>query len=163
MTKKGNSHTVETNRSEADIVPEGTYLFRVIEEEDREGPAGAYWNFTCEVHRGPFKGQRVWTIVSLAEKARWKLDQWLDAFAIPEETKIDGAAFVGLTFQGRIFHDEYEGKLTPKFDRFLEGSSAGVTSAPQGKKGKKGKKGKSKNPKGLPADVVKKAKFKRPF
>jgi len=103
------------------MVPEGVHPFNVVEFDERAGPSGDYWNFTCEIGAGsPFAGQRCWVVISLSAQSRWKAEQWLDCFEIPEGMEIDGEDFVGLSFRGKVIHEVgKDSKTRAKIDEFL--------------------------------------------
>lgn len=101
------------------ILPEGTYRFKVIDAEEREGEKGIYWNFTCECLSDPFTGQKVFVVISHSPAARFKADQWLDAHNIPEEGEVSMETFLGKTFRGTIVHREIGGKMRANVESFL--------------------------------------------
>lgn len=129
-------YTVNTDRT-GGIIPEGVHRFRVVEAEDKDGPAAPYWKFTLECIGGPFEGSMVWDNVSHSQAARFRMEDWLDAFNVPEGIDVDGDYFVGRTLRVKIKHEEWEGKNRPKADNYLPDTSNAP--APKVAKAKKGK------------------------
>ena len=100
--------TIDTTRT-AGAVPEGVHRFQVVDFEEKIGPAAPYWSYTLEVQEdSPFDGQSVWANISLSAKARWKLEEFLDAMQIQEGMKLSGDTFLGQYVRGDVVHDEYE-------------------------------------------------------
>jgi len=84
----------------------GTYLFKIIRLKEGEGDKGPYWGFSCQIQdKGEDQGKEVFMIISLADSARWKLNQFLDAVKAPSKGKSSGDAYVGKLFRGTVSHD----------------------------------------------------------
>lgn len=112
--------SINTDRIGGNLVPEGIHNFVVTEFDERSGPAGEYWNFTTKVVNSPFEGQQCWVVISLAPQSRWKAEQWLDCFEIPEGMEVEGDEFVGMAFRGKVIHEVgKDGKTRAKIDEFL--------------------------------------------
>lgn len=131
--------SLNTDRIGGNLIPEGIHNFVVSEFEEKTGPKGEYWNFTCKVINSPFEGQQCWVVISLSPQSRWKAEQWLDCFEIPEGMEVDGEDFVGLAFRGKVIHEEgNDGKTRAKIDEFLPAQKVKLNkSAAVVKKGKK--------------------------
>lgn len=101
MPKESKTSTpVSTNRGG---IPEGVHRFRIIDFEEREGGSGfPYWMFVCEIVEGPAAGERIWTNVSHSPRAKFKMDEFLDAMDEPEGKKVFGEDFLGRTFRGKV-------------------------------------------------------------
>lgn len=100
---------VQTKRTSG-LPPAGAYRFRVIEAKEREGAKGPYWAFTTAIVGDKyFNDTHVYVNISLSPQARWKMDEWLDAFKVPEEIEITGDYFLGQFFVGNLVHNEFEG------------------------------------------------------
>jgi hypothetical protein len=114
----------------AGALPEGVHSFRIVEVEEREGPSEwPYLNVTMEVEEGSdYDGQRVWATVSLSPKARWKLEEFLDAVQAPEEGELYGDDFVGVRVRTTIIHEQWEGQTRARVERFLPMESGGPSS-----------------------------------
>ncbi len=121
--------SISTDRVGGNLIPEGIHPFKVTEFEEREGPKGTYWNFTCKIEgNSPFAGQQTWVVISLGDQSRWKAEQWLDCFEIPEGMEIEGEEFVGMTFRGKVIHEEgKDGKIRAKVDEFLPSQKVKLT------------------------------------
>ena len=121
MAKKPSykSTPVETNRTS--MMPEGIHTLRVIDFKENMGGSGyPYWGYTCEVDEGsPWDGSAVWHNVSLSPQSRFKMDEWLDSFGIPEGKKIHGEELLGKHFRAKIVHDTYEGRKKASIDTTL--------------------------------------------
>lgn len=116
-------------------LPNGIHRFQVVDTETRTGPSGPYWNFTCEVASGPFEGQRVWTIVSHSQQSRFKMDEWLDAFDIPEDEEVDDTDFQGSYFRGEVKDGiDKNGKKKSNIVSFLPDEEPKKKSAPKVRK-----------------------------
>lgn len=120
------STPVETTRN-AGLIPAGTHTFRITEFEERMGPSAPYWNFTLHCEEGSdFDEKIVWTIVSLSPAARWKMENFLDAFGVEEGIQIQGEKFVGQLIRCSIIHEEYEGRIRERVENWLPMSKAGT-------------------------------------
>lgn len=161
-------YTVSTDRTGGNI-PEGVHLFRVTESEDKDGPSAPYWNFTMECANGPFEGSMIWAIISHSQAARFRMEEWLDAFQVPEGLEVDGDYFIGRTCRVKIKHEEYDGKVRPKPDSYLPDTSSKATAkvttkARKGKAAKKSDATEQSEAPTLPEDTTKgTTKYKKAF
>lgn len=97
------------------VLPEGIHVFKVIDFEEKMGGSGyPYWAFTAEVQGGDWEGQTCWINISHSPGARFRVDQWLDAFKVPEDAgEVYGEEFIGKTFRGKVEHREFNGQIRP--------------------------------------------------
>lgn len=113
------------------IVSEGIHTVKIVDWEERDGPSGKYWNYTLEiVGDGNDQGKRLWLMISLSPAARWKLEEFLDAVAAPDEGIAHGPDFVGRGLRVRVQHEEYEGRVRARVANMLPLKSG--TSSPSG-------------------------------
>jgi len=102
------------------ICSEGVHTFKIVKSEEKMGPSGPYWNFQMNcIDEGPDKGQAVWSIVSLAPQARFKLDQFLDAVGAPEKGTVTHENFVGKTLRVKIVWETYNDTTKARADVFI--------------------------------------------
>jgi hypothetical protein len=106
------------------VIPEGIHRFVIVDAIVREGPSGdPYINLTLDVDGGEFEGQRVWSTVSLGQKSRWKMDEFLDAIGADTEGRIKVSDIIrrckGVRVLGLIAHQTYEGKTRPSIKTLM--------------------------------------------
>ena len=90
---------------------EGIHYFRLTACEEKEGPKGTYFEFTCTVEeRSDFHGQTLPLRLSLSSNARWKVDEFLDAVQAPPSGKGTFQQFVGQMVRGKVEMVEYDGR-----------------------------------------------------
>ncbi len=114
----------------AGLLPEGTYLFRIVDYEQREGAAGMYWAYTLEVADGVFEGQKVWANISHAPSIRFKTEEFLDAVGAPTGGQLVGSANLGKFVRGTVEHSEYNGRMKPNIKSWLPARKAGSAVKP---------------------------------
>jgi hypothetical protein len=68
-----------------DPLPAGEYLLRVVEAEEREGPTAPYINLRMEVVDGDYAGRSIFEILSLSEKALFRLKGFMLAAGYEDE------------------------------------------------------------------------------
>lgn len=113
------STPVDTTRTS--MLAEGIHELRVVDFDENMGGSGyPYWSFTLEVNEGgPWDGFVLWTNISLSPKARFKMDEWLDAFSIPEGEEAFAETFVGKRLRATIVHGIWNNRKRPEVDAFL--------------------------------------------
>lgn len=128
--KEYETSAVDTTRGS--IMPEGIHRFLVTDIKEELGGSGfPYWAFTLILDEGSqWDGDMVWENISHSPKARFKMDEWLDAFAIPEGKKSHGEDFIGKHVRAKVIHGEYQGRKRAELDTYILDS---------GKKKKRGK------------------------
>lgn len=109
-------------RTGGNLLKDGVYKVRVDETEVREGPSGfPYISLTLAVldRNGKPLGGKVWDNLSLGPKARFKIDQILDALEAETEGSVTPNWFKGKVCWVRITSEPYQGVLKNKIDRYL--------------------------------------------
>lgn len=113
------------------VCSEGVHSFKIVKSEEKAGGSGfPYWAFelTC-IDEGPDKGQKVWTNVSLAPQARFKVDQFLDAVGAPVKGSASHEAFVGKTLRISIKWETYNGSVKAAADAYIPLNAAAPKSS----------------------------------
>ncbi len=101
----------EINFERGSGIPEGLHYFRLSSVEEKSGPKGTYFEFTCTVEeRSDCAGETLPLRLSLSANARWKVDEFLDAVQAPEAGKGTFQQFVGQMVRGKVEHSEYDGR-----------------------------------------------------
>jgi hypothetical protein len=102
------------------VMSEGVHTLKIVKSEEKQGPKGPYWNFQLNcTDKGPDDGLSTWLTVSLAEAARWKLDQFLDAVGAPDKGSVSHGNFVGKTLRAKMVWETYNGSVKAKPDAVL--------------------------------------------
>ena len=155
--KKQEQFDIPTKRTSG-ILPEGLYRFRCTgcDVSPEEGPSGYhYLSLVLNVEdpeQPDFTGRVVYYIASLSPKARWKMEELLNASGAPEDSTITPDWFEGKFVWGVVFHDEYEGIMRAKVDTLVSQDEVKVArkshkeatkNLKQDSKGKKSKKSKA--------------------
>lgn len=97
------------------LLPDGIYLCRVTETEDRTSQAGnPYVNLTCEVldDMGRPTEAILWHTLTMTPKARFMVSKFLDAIGAPktEGGSLNSRSLKGKRFWAEIGKDTYQGK-----------------------------------------------------
>jgi hypothetical protein len=115
--------TVDLGRKNS-VLSEGVHHLRIKKCEEKQGPKGPYWNFLMEcTDPGPDLGVGVFTIVSLAPDARWKLDQFLDGVGAPDKGTVVGSKFVGKDLRAMIKYETYNGAVKSVVEAYIPGNA----------------------------------------
>jgi hypothetical protein len=104
------------------VLEEGIYALRIESIEEKVGPSGnPYLNLTMIVldKSGRPSNTKIWDILSLAPKARFKIDQVLDALEAPEEGSVGPKWFVNKRLWAVLTTDTYKGTTKNVVDRYL--------------------------------------------
>jgi len=117
---KGKKVMISTERT-AGTISEGCHLMKILELEERDGPTGyPYINVTLQVtERSVDNDKRLWTVLSLSPKARFKIEEFLDAMEVKPGGEVDLMGFAGRNIYGIVQHEMYNGKLQSRIDRFV--------------------------------------------
>jgi hypothetical protein len=137
MAKKPSYKSTAVDTTRTSIAPEGIHRLRVTDFEEKLGGSGyPYWAFTCIIDEGSdWDEAMIWHNVSLSPQARFKMDEWLDSFGIPEGQNKHGEEFLGLNFRAKLVHDTYEGRKKLSIDSSLpDDTKAGRKRKPKAKK-----------------------------
>lgn len=79
-------------------LPAGMYRAYLEAVEQREGTNAPYLAVRLRVvDPAEFAGEAIFENVSLSEKARWRLEQFLDAFGVPDAEEFDLEELIGTT------------------------------------------------------------------
>lgn len=114
-----NGPSVDLKRT-AGLPEPGLYRFRVEEIELKDGPSGhPYFNCTVVIDDGEWEDKQTWLILSLSPKARWKMEEALDAMGAPEEGKVDMAWFRGRKFYAMTHNEEFEGVERMRIEKMI--------------------------------------------
>jgi len=89
----------------------GRYAARIIDVEQREGNQAPYITLTFSIDDTKFV---VFHNVSLSPKARWKLDELLDAVRAPTSGKMKLQELLGKRVEIFIRLEEFDGKMRPR-------------------------------------------------
>lgn len=118
-----NSTPVDTARA---TLSEGVHRARVVDWDEKMGGSGfPYWAFTLEIQEGqPWDGTRLYTNISHSPKARFKMDEWLDAFRQAEGTQVYAEQFVGKYLRVNVQMGEYDGRKRPEVANYLPDGTA---------------------------------------
>jgi hypothetical protein len=95
------------------LLPDGVYMVRVTETEDRTSAAGnAYVNLTCTVldEMGKDTGTTIWHTLTMTPKSRYMVSAFMDAVGAPATGSISSRALKGKYFWAQIGKDTYQGK-----------------------------------------------------
>lgn len=101
----------------------GVHLFKITKFEEKEGQQAPQWMFTCVCQDADpdNKGKTMTAFISLSEKARFMMDQFLDAVDAPNtHGTITGESFVNSTFRGLVLDDEYQGNFNRKITNYIK-------------------------------------------
>jgi hypothetical protein len=99
----------------------GTHLFKITETEEDTGSTGyEYWKLTliCQTP-GDDEGKKATAFVSHSPKARFKMDELLDAIDAPRQGRFRREQLHGKILRGTVVHDEREGRVYANVDNFL--------------------------------------------
>lgn len=99
-----------------EVLPVGEYAVEVVNIEQKEGKKGAYLNWEFRVAQGPFKGQKLWSITSLAQQSLWVLKKYLEAMGVNIQGKflMNLESLTGMKMGVKVEHKEFEGKVKAK-------------------------------------------------
>lgn len=115
--------TVTTERTGGqDNLPEpGVYRARVEAIEERPGTEFPYAACTLRLQvPDSATGMRVWDNISMAPKARFKVEQVLDALGIEEGVSFDLMTMRNKVVFVEVGHDTYNGRLRLKVSRWVK-------------------------------------------
>jgi len=102
-------------------IEEGLHRVRIIQIDQKtsKGAGLPYLSmqYTVEEPSGD-SGKALFDNMSLSEKARFRLDPFLDAVKAPEEGSIDPGKFVGAVIWVTVEHEEYEGRIQARVKNF---------------------------------------------
>lgn len=121
--------TINLSRSTG-LVSMGVHTFRVarISLSHEPGDSGYHFFFVnCEcTDSGEDRGKEALLILSLSPKARFKLDEFLDAIEAPKDGEISAERFTkeftGKYFRADIVHDDSRGKPQANMSNLLPAS-----------------------------------------
>lgn len=91
-------------------IPDGIHVARLVDAEEREGQSSGmpYIALTLEIEAdADWDGQRVWANLSLSPKARFKVDEFLDAVQAPDEGEATIEKFLGLKMKIQVENKTY--------------------------------------------------------
>lgn len=126
--------TVDTSRTGGNELPDpGAYKARIEAIEEREGNEYPYAAITLRLNvpNNP-TGMRVWDNVSMAPGARFKVEQVLDALAVPEGAQFDLMSARNKVVYVDIEHDTYNGRTRPKVKTWLKPEEGQTLAEEQG-------------------------------
>lgn len=104
------------------LLKEGVYRLRIEGVEERMGPSGSpYLSLTLSVigSNGRPTESKIWDNLSFAPKARFKVDQILDALEAPEEGTVTPRYFLGKLLYATLGTDSYQGTLKNVVKQYL--------------------------------------------
>jgi hypothetical protein len=135
-------------------VPEGVHPFEISELKlsDEPGPSGFHYiniKLVC-IESGVEEGKLVWSKVSQSPKARFIMENFLDALEIPSDAgQVNIASFHGTRVRCLIKHQEWDNKISAGVDKWLPFGDGGDNVVPERKDlaALKSKVGKSRKPK----------------
>lgn len=127
------------------MVAEGTHLFKIKEVKEQaakeSGNSCLFITLVCQDQGEDLAKEQV-LILTLTDKARFKVDEFLDALELPRKGSIDTNKFIGLSLRATIAHETYNGSLRANVKQcFAKGSTANPPVVHQ------------EPPKGLPTDA----------
>lgn len=133
MTEETNLDFSFSNERMEDIPPVGVHLVRVANFDTGQGQSGPYIKYTLEIQEGPFQGRWLWLYLSLSEKARFKLNEFLDAVEAPKKGTSHPEDFVGAVFRVMVEHEEYNGRKQAKPTKMFPKGYKGQGPTPKAK------------------------------
>ena len=108
--------TIDLDRGDAGsgfkLLPAGLYKLRITKCDIKDGPAGPYLNLQLTDERSK---QSLWTIVSTSQAARFKMNEFLDALALPGKGKLKTTELPGKYIWAEVTQASYTAK--PKGDQ----------------------------------------------
>lgn len=112
-------------------LPEGKYLCVLDDvQTDGSGPAGPYWTWVWKIHpdNGEHEGRMLWDVISLSEKAAWKVKQVFEALGYSLDSDTDemiGEAAVLVVSQRVIERGKRQGEMGNQVDVYLPADGGG--------------------------------------
>jgi len=117
------------------LITEGTHPFVISKAEEKASASSGepQWVLTlqCTEQAGEDRGKEVSLFLSLSSKARFKIDELLDATEFPKQGTVEVHEFVGKKLRAGITHGEYNGRATANVFRMLPASSTVVLDLPK--------------------------------
>jgi hypothetical protein len=113
---------IPLNRSAGSgVLPNGIYRLKIEAVEEKTGPSGhPYLNMRYRVLiNGQASQTAVWDVISLSPAARFKVDQFLDALAAPEEGNVSAQWFVGKFVWASLRTGEFNGNVRNEVNQYL--------------------------------------------
>lgn len=155
--KKSDALTVpDLSNVEARVtIPEGRYLFEIVEVTKEDGQEHPYFKWSLEVAKGKLEGKKAKPyITSLSPDSLWNLRNLLEAvgYEIPEgDFELDKDEVVGKKLYSEIVHEDYQGRTQSTISGSFEPADGGKDKDDEededekkSSKKDKGKKGKDK-------------------
>jgi hypothetical protein len=96
------------------VPTEGIHLFKITEGKEQLSKTSGepMWVLTLVCQDGEDKGKIVTVFMSLAPKARFKIDQLLDAIDAPKHGTVTVEQIPGHNIKGAVVYGEYNGSPT---------------------------------------------------
>lgn len=127
MSDRNQEFLIPLERKEGrTILTPGTYKVRIVEAEPKQGEKGPYLKLTLDVVDANNKktDHRVWDNISFAKKARFKVNQFLDALEMPnEKSSVSYRSLIGKTLWVTLKEETYQGKTKNVVNNYMEPST----------------------------------------
>ena len=103
------------------LVDLGTHTFQVTDRSSEEvGDKGPYWRLICEViSAGENQGKEIMHQISLANRSRFVMDEFLDGIGAPKRGKWTLEQCRGRKFRASVSSDVYQGKTKSVFESII--------------------------------------------
>jgi hypothetical protein len=115
------STSIDLNRTTG-LIDLGTHTFKISEKSKEDiGPSGdPCWYIICKViSQGDNIGKELLHTVSLGERSRWKMDEFLDGIGAARKGKATLETFIGRTFRATVGLGDYQGKPKSIIEAFI--------------------------------------------
>lgn len=109
------------------LLPQGVYRVVIEKVTELDGPSGfPYFNLRCSaITNGEKWPEAIWEKVSLSPKARFRVDDWLDALEIENvDQDLPPEYFQGKSFWAKVGTKEYNGKWSNEITQYLTPEAA---------------------------------------
>jgi hypothetical protein len=95
------------------IPTEGTHLFKITDAKEKLSKSdNDMWVLTLECQdAGDDQGKQMTVFLSMVPKARFKVDQFLDAIEAPKKGQWEVEQCIGKSLRVTVVHVEYEGSI----------------------------------------------------
>ena len=113
---------IELDREEKKPVAIGLHTV-VLEDVERRKSSNGNPMFLLRLRvigdNDPDRGEALWTNLVLVDSARWKIDEFLDAIAVPRHGKGNMTKYLGRKLKVKVSHRYYNEQPRPQVDNFL--------------------------------------------
>jgi len=107
------------------LVSEGTHLFKITRAEEKlnnDGEPKFIVEFTCQ-DSGPDQGLKFTEFFSIDGRARYRLDNFLDALNAPKKGSWGASDVMGKLIRITIAHNEWQGNVRAQGQAFHDAKS----------------------------------------